>query len=105
MHYSIRRVFSTIKDQVSTLKHPDFFNVPENILNLADRNLLTVENHPICIIKEQIKRSLGSKFKVRLSDLELRRSESHRQHIEQLWRAQCPQGSYIPQQKRYLLPQ
>jgi hypothetical protein len=72
MRYIIRGGFSSIKNQVNSLKHPDFFNVPENIINLADRKLLSVENHPICIIKEQIKRSLGSKFKVLLPHAELR---------------------------------
>jgi hypothetical protein len=60
----LRRGFSTIKNQVDTLKNPLHFNIPDNIINLADRRLLDVENHPICIIKEQIKKSLGGKFTV-----------------------------------------
>ncbi len=60
----LRRGFSTIKHQIDGLKNPVHFNIPENIINLADRRLLDVENHPICIIKEQIKKSLGSKFTV-----------------------------------------
>lgn len=64
----LSRRFSTIKKQIETLKKPLHFNIPDNIINLADRRLLDVENHPICIIKEQIKKSLGSKFTVLLSE-------------------------------------
>jgi hypothetical protein len=70
----LSRRFSTIKKQIETLKNPLHFNIPDNIINLADRRLLDVENHPICIIKEQIKKSLGGKFAVNL--LECRATSS-----------------------------
>lgn len=47
----LSRRFSTIKKQIESLKNPLHFNIPDNIINLADRRLLDVENHPICIIK------------------------------------------------------
>jgi hypothetical protein len=64
MYYIAKKSFSTIKNKVNNLKSSDMFNIPENILSLTDRKLLTVENHPLSIIKEQIKLSLGSKFQV-----------------------------------------
>lgn len=51
MKFMMKGGFSTIKSQINSLKSAEFFNVPENIINLADRRLLGVENHPICIIK------------------------------------------------------
>ena len=38
----INRAFSTVKDQVHQLKDIDYFNIPENILNLTDKKLLTI---------------------------------------------------------------
>lgn len=64
MYTIIRRTFSTVKDEILRLKDDGMFNVPDNILALTDRKLLTIENHPLCIIKERIKQSLGQKFKV-----------------------------------------
>jgi len=64
MNYLLRRSFSTVREQLQKLRDSNICNVPENILALADKKLLTIENHPLCIIKEQIKKSLGPKFTV-----------------------------------------
>lgn len=64
MYTIIRRTFSSVKEEILRLKDAGMFNVPENILALTDRKLLSIENHPLCIIKERIKESLGQKFKV-----------------------------------------
>jgi hypothetical protein len=42
MYYIIKKTFSTIKDRVHQLKNTDYFNVPDNILALTDRKLLSI---------------------------------------------------------------
>lgn len=70
MNIFVRRYFSTVKEQL--LKTANYYcNVPENITALLDRKLLAIDNHPLSIIKEQIKTSLGSKFTVTMSPFRL----------------------------------
>lgn len=68
MNIFARRYFSTVKEQLLKTAN-SYSNVPENITSLLDRQLFTIENHPLSIIKEQIKASLGSKFTVNMNIL------------------------------------
>ena len=70
MNIFARRYFSTVKEQLLKTAN-SHCNVPENITALLDRRLLAIENHPLSIIKEQIKTSLGSKFTVTISTTRL----------------------------------
>ena len=63
MQILIKRHFSTIKTQIEQLKTP-FSNIPNNIHQLVDRQLLTISNHPLSIIKEKIKQSLTDTYTV-----------------------------------------
>ncbi len=58
MNIFARRYFSTIKEQLLKTAN-SYSNVPPNITSLLDRKLLSIENHPLSIIKERIKASLG----------------------------------------------
>ena len=63
MNLFARRYFSTVKEQLLKTAN-SYSNIPENIISLLDRKLLSIDNHPLSIIKEQIKSSLGPKFTV-----------------------------------------
>lgn len=70
MNIFARRYFSTVKEQLLKTAN-SYCNIPENITSLLDRKLLAIDNHPLSIIKEQIKTSLGPKFTVNLSTFRL----------------------------------
>jgi hypothetical protein len=55
--------FSTVKHQVARLQ-TSYSNIPQNILQLLDRKLIAIPNHPLSIIKEKIKSSLTDKYTV-----------------------------------------
>jgi hypothetical protein len=42
MRFIIRNTFSSIKDKILSLKDTQQFNIPENILSLTDRKLLSI---------------------------------------------------------------
>jgi len=70
MNIFARRYFSTVKEQLLKATN-SYSNVPANIVSLLDKKLLTIENHPLSIIKERIKASLGSKYTVNIHKLRL----------------------------------
>ncbi len=65
MQIICRRFFSSHKETVIKMLNP-YSNIPQNIISLLDRHLIAIDNHPLSIIKEQIKISLGPKFNVNL---------------------------------------
>lgn len=60
-----RFAFSSIKQQIQSLQGP-YSNVPNSVLELVDRKLLKIPNHPLSIIKERIKTSLTDRYVVLL---------------------------------------
>mgnify|MGYP000958376471 FL=1 len=63
MQIICRRFFGSHKETVVKMLNP-YSNIPQNIIALLDRHLIGIDNHPLSIIKEQIKISLGPKFNV-----------------------------------------
>lgn len=55
----------SVKKQIESLKKEgEVFNVTPRIMNLCEKKLLHVENHPLSILKGRITDSLGHNFKV-----------------------------------------